>query len=83
MRGFFKVIRSYLIMRLPVHYLATKYLESNVMDTKGFLVGEVCLLILGGLLASGGGCLLRYLHEEVIHPHVDPAHLRTAKNEKL
>ena len=53
------------------------------MDTKAFIAAEVALLLIGGLLAAGGGCLLRYLHEEVIHPQVDPTHLRASKSERL
>jgi hypothetical protein len=67
-RGFFKVMRTYLVLRVPLKYAVEKVAESQVMETKAFIAVEVALLVLGGLLAAGGGCLLRYLHEEVIHP---------------
>lgn len=67
LRKFYQALSIYTVMRLPLHFLWT-HLSPDSGPSKAFLIAELSTVVAISLLRAGGGCLIRYMHEEVITP---------------
>jgi len=64
MRRFYKFMSVYTtLIRLPIHLMMKSY---KFEASKTFIGVEIFTILMFGLIYSGGSCLIRYLHEEVI-----------------
>jgi hypothetical protein len=46
--------------------------SDHIMDSKTFIAVEASLVVLGAFARASAGCLVRYLHEEIINESVLP-----------
>ena len=64
LRKFYQSLSTYAILRVPLHYLLSSFIETpqskTVVLIELFSVLSICLL------RAAGGCFVRYLHEEVL-----------------
>jgi hypothetical protein len=67
LRKSFDWLKYYMVLRVPLYGLMSKIQGEgeNVMDYKGFIIGEIAMLIMVGGLNSAG-CFIKYMNEEVI-----------------
>ena len=51
--------------RLPFGMVMDKFIDSSTWG-KGMVIAEIIIVSLFGTIYSAGGCMVRYLHEEVV-----------------
>jgi hypothetical protein len=56
---------GYMVWRLPFGMFIDKFIDNSIWG-KGMVIAEVIVVSLFGILYSAGGCMVRYLHEEVV-----------------
>jgi hypothetical protein len=66
LRKFYKAISVYSIIRIPLHFLLSKFFETPFSKT--FIIVETMTVLAFSLVYAAGGCFVRYLHEEVLQP---------------
>jgi hypothetical protein len=71
-RRLYRWVTGYLLIRLPIYALLAMTLYKNhpegyhLMNTRGFITAECIGVGVSGVVSAGVGCLVRYLHEEVV-----------------
>lgn len=68
LRKLYEVVTFYSMIRLPIYLLLKKVSEdtdTNIMDSKAFIISEVLMLLVFGGLRSAG-CYVRFMQEEII-----------------
>jgi hypothetical protein len=68
LRRFYQAISLYTSIRVPLQFLIQKCFPNRLefLCNKYFLAAEIFLLLTVALIRAGGGCLIRYMHEEVM-----------------
>jgi hypothetical protein len=68
LRKLYGTVSAYATLRIPLHYLLTKFGYEKLTSSKTLIAVELSCLLVFALIRAAGGCFVRYLHEEVIKP---------------